>query len=426
MFKIGVSSEYFYQRNSDGKGFNILISMMFKEQTDIEGLRLAATKATRLYPELCFRPAIRDGKVIPVPNDKEVCFFEAADRGRCYGTAETGGYLFYFTYSERELVLHMFHGTTDVKGALAYLRTMFYYYYEPQDVAADDPFFSSCRTDISELSALDDEDMYDPYRKYADMSLEPPVMTTERAFQIPEDIPESFSDCVHGYHITFKASDYLKKTKEYGASFATLVHLIVCDASDSAYDMRDETFIGMLPADMRGYFGSETLVNCSDSIMLSQTADDRKKEISTRCHAIKSQMKSRLNKEYFSALMAAKVRNVESFSPPVPGAEDAKTPSRIATPFTIGVSVSGRTEIGGGMDEKLENIYVTGTSRVPIVSMASHGDIATVCIMMKNDNPDLPYAVSDAFKFHDINCEFTDDGRIYMDQIYLDRLDRLS
>ena len=78
------------------------------------------------------------------------------------------------------------------------------------------------------------------------------------------------------------------------------------------------------------------------------------------------------------------------------------------------------------MDEKLENIYVTGTSRVPIVSMASHEDIVTLCLMMKNDNPDLPHAVSDVFKFHDIDCEFIDDGIIYMDQIYLDRLDRLS
>ena len=422
MVRIGVSSEYFYQRNVDDATFSIQMEFKLKKAIDIRSLKTATSRAIELYPELCFRPVLKDGKVVAEPNDKEVCVYDNRDVSRCFGSDETNGYLFYFSHDDRTLVLHFYHGMTDIKGIMAFLRTVFYYYNDCLDgLPKDDPFFSTCRIDKDNLSGLDEDDMYDPYRKYADMSSVSPVVLPGPAFQIPEVPDDSTEHYSHKYRISLSTSEYLKKTKEIGASFATLFHILVCDATDRAYGIGDDLFIGMLPADMRSYFGSDTYVNFSDSIMLPQTAEDRKHDISTRSGKIKDHIHGCLNTEYFSALLADKVRSVESFVP----TPDAVKPKKIVTPFTLGISVPGRIELGGGLDEMIEDFYIPSSSRVPIVSETSFMDHMTFYINMKNDNNTLPLAFKDELESYGLSCKLFDEGKIYTDIVCMDKLKRI-
>ncbi|MBQ7199755.1 MAG: hypothetical protein IJS24_00105, partial [Eubacterium sp.] len=100
-------------------------------------------------------------------------------------------------------------------------------------------------------------------------------------------------------------------------------------------------------------------------------------------------------------------------------------PKKIVTPFTLGISAPGRIELGGGLDEMIEDFYIPSSSRVPIVSESSFLDHMTFYINMKNDNDTLPLAFKDELESYGLSCKLFDEGKIYTDIVCMDKLKRI-
>ena len=425
MRNIGVSNSYFYEHNIEAASFNIILGLRFREEVDIPVMQDAATEAIRLYPEMGFRPVLDgNGRIVAGDlNTGKVCFIQRDDKIHYLGTDDTNGYLFYFLCEGRDITLVAFHGMSDAKGITEYIMTMLYFYLEKKGIhSCDEEFVASIRTTEKDLEGLDEEDMYDPYRKYADMSAAPFVPQLPKAFQIPETSFPPEENHIHEYMISVSTSAFLKKTKELGVSAAPLLHLIVCDAVDEAFDMGDETYVGMLPVDLRRFFGSKTLVNCSDSIFIPQTAADRKESIQTRCKKIKETMLSQLDADRFAAMLAGKVKSSDAFD------WSAKVKALVGAsaglPFTLGVSYPGATSFGAGPDELLEHAVFSGWSRVTMTSTSTFGDVMLIHFSMRTDDDRLLQCLKDSLESKGLAAEIHDRGYYQRAQISKDKLDK--
>ncbi|MBR0149255.1 MAG: hypothetical protein IJM23_08690 [Lachnospiraceae bacterium] len=435
MVRIGASNEYFYQHNMGDAVFEIVTDITFVDEIDVEAMQRAATDAISLYPELGFMPVLKDDSIVPAENDAPVVFCEYGSCPLCFGSDETNGYLFYVMYTERRLMMRFFHGMADYVGLKAYIKTMLYFYLTGKGIEIkDENFLRSCRIQPEDLVGLDEDDMYDPYRKYGDMTASSPLSMPPGTFQfsdIPDKLPYNNS---HLYEVVLSTSEFLKKTKELGISFAPLLHLVVCDAICASCDVGEAPYVGMLPVDLRRFFDSKTLVNCSDSVFIPQTFEDRKADIAIRGAKIKKYITDSMNAEYARALMGDKVRQVEDYdklkkallrSRPSASENKDENPSKKVTavrPFTFGVTYPGATVWEGGIDEYVENVRAYGLVRISMVSISTYKDVMQFTFNMKTEDTGLIGAVGDVLGRMGISSKIVDHGLIEKTLMPKDRL----
>ncbi len=412
---IGASNEFFLQHNLDDAVFEIVVEICLKDEPDIKALRRAATEAIRLYPELGYRPVMKDEKIVPADNPEEVVICESGGSVRSFGSDDTNGYLFYITYSGRKLVMRFFHGMADYVGLKAYIKSTFYFYYKEKGIEfTDEEFLLSFRKSSEDMIVSDEEDMYDPYRKYGDVLASSPIKMIPGTFQF-EDNPGALPyNTSHIYDVMVSTSDFAKKVKEYGTSFAPFIHYVVCEAMCKARDVGDAPYVSMLPVDFRRFFGSKNLVNCSDAVMLLQTAGDRREDTALRCAKLKKQLIDSLNADYAKAVMGDKVRQVEEFNkkselPPSPAPAGQKAAVR---PFSFGVTYPGVNSVGGGIDEFIEDMCCYGMVRISMVAVSTFKDNMHFKYNLRTDDSGIVRATCDVLNDLGIPARITDEGNI--------------
>ncbi|MCR5734545.1 MAG: hypothetical protein K6G22_08075 [Lachnospiraceae bacterium] len=434
MVKLGASNEVFYYGGRYNKTFNITYPMRFKEAFDLDLMKESADQAIRCYPEFAIQPVIKDGVFTAEENTDPVAFIPEDGEARTYGCDETNGYMFYFSYKDKDLTLHTFHGLTDVAGSEAFIGTMLYFYMKNKGISMDDGLLPvNVRTSPEDHKKEDFDDIFDPYRKYADPSAQKATVPVGgEVFQIPG---EKFSDDInynHEFLIKLPLSEFLKKTKEYGVSVAPLLMTLFADAMDELYDMKDESFVSMMPVSMRRFFNSNTLVNFSDGVLMVQDAPDRKKSLQERCLLLKQEMDKMLTKESFSRIIADKVaatdKSIEKARAEYEsgrtqpetvqaGSGQVKTVQMPKLPFTMGISYAGKVTFGEQIDAMLESIATVAHASVYVILINTFGDVMTISYSQRHDRDDEVRSLQRVLEKHGFDAEIVDLGHLCKDML---------
>ncbi len=423
---LGASNEVFYYGGKGNYTFNILYPVIFKEPFNLDVMKAAANNAAKLYPELAIRPVIKDNIFAAEPNDSDVVFYPEDGKPRYLGTDETGGYMFYFSYSDKELTLHTYHGWSDAAGASTYLRTVFFFYLKGLGIYEPDAELEAViRTESSDAEIKNHDDAFDPYRKYTNSDAVPvDVPVCGELFRLPE---ETFSEDVNHnreFRVRVSTSEFIKKTKELKVSFAPLIMTIFADAIDDAYDMGDKTFISMLPVDLRRFFSSKTVVNFSDGVKVVQTAEDRRKDIADRCQAIKAGISSQLNKENFEATMAAKIAAIDK-SIEAERIKAAKPVGKYVLPFTAGISYPGKFYLGAQIETMLDSAIIYALSRTYVITISTFGDDMSFDITQRLEDSSIADSLVKVLRGYGFDANIVIDRYINKDILDKDKLKKV-
>ncbi len=302
---IGVSNRLFYYLcGGEHSAFDICFRFDFKEEIDAELLQASAAKALQNFPEFAIRPVIHEGTVWAMANDVPVPLLSADDRILCYGTEDTGGYLFVFRLFRHGFFFSYFHGMTDFHGAWGFMRTVLYYYALAKgvDVQADE--FVCLAPD----STMDESERLDPYRKFMEESKEsvfPAALAISEKSYPPEEPKCS------GYEIRCSLKDVLAAAKAQKTSVAAWISLVAARTIDDLYHAGEKPIVAMVSADMRKYYHTATEVNFSDAVFLRY--DGKLKELppEEQGAVLKEQLREQMSREHFAPLIARKTTRVD-------------------------------------------------------------------------------------------------------------------
>ena len=374
----GASNEFFHCFMRDEGSFCIKLNVVFKEKPQIGQLKRAANDAMRLFPEFAVRPVIRNNRLVMLQNDAELRFCDEPGEIKYFGTEDTNGYLIYFVCGEKDLTLFFNHGLTDAVGITAYMKSLLTLYAEYTGRAVtDQALLSSVRTPSSPKLCENAEDAFDPYRLYGNVNAVPEWRFENKgAFSIPVPLFDSSENSVREILVDIRTSDFIRATKELGASFTPLMIDVASQAVYRNYDTGDDDYVSMLPVDLRRFFGSKTMVNFSDGISVPGYREKTIPDVAARCAAMKDVMKKQMTKAYFENLIGGKAAAVDGFfanesdlrSRPLPA------PAAGKKPYTLPFSYPGRITFGDALDELLADASITGFSRVNSIICHTFGD----------------------------------------------------
>ncbi len=244
------------------------ISAILKNEVDEEALKTAVRKLRYRFPTFYVR--LEDGflwkrfRPTPVDVDEIVSysseFCAPVDTGNIYAP------LFKVYYSEKRISLDVFHGITDGRGALIYLKTLLAVYFGETgiEIPATDGVL-----DINDEPTQ--EELTDGYIKFYDKSKGKLPRGEKAAYQHyvkEDDVPFSI---IQG---RFSVAELKRVTKSYGVSVTEYLAAVYCYSYylNKSAESRKPIKI-QFPVDLRDIFGLQTLRNFS--LVLTITLPER-------------------------------------------------------------------------------------------------------------------------------------------------------
>ena len=385
---IGVSNRLFYYMNgAENSAFDACFRLDFHEELDRALLMDAVSKALASFPEFAIRPVIHEGTVWAVKNDAPIPLLPEDAPPVCYGTEETNGYVFDLRALEKGFVFTYFHGMTDFYGGWSFLRTILYHYAVGKGLAvsADEVIRLAPDTSMAELERTD------PYRNFVE---EGPKAELPAAFAIPEEVyPPEDARCT-SYEVRCPLKDFLAAAKAQHTSAAALLSLTAARAVDSLYEVGDRPIVVMLPADMRKFYQTATVMNFSDATFLRYDEELKALPPEEQGAALKEQLKSQLNKAHFAPLLAEKVAAIDGFAGS--GTDIFQWNQRLAeppqgpAPFTIPLTYPGRLDLPAGYQTLVKHIanmlYFRGGGSFGILGL-TYGDTVYLSSSQRFESP---------------------------------------
>ncbi len=394
---IGYSNKVFFYQFVRRNSFTIRFRYEFCEDIDIQSMKSAIEEALNLYPEFRIQVFLEGRKIMSIVNDRPIPFFEGIGEEHELGGDETNGYLFYFEYEKRSLLISYYHGMTDTKGVLTFMGTALYLYaqktgrtWSEDEVRELEGKIRFSEADIPE----DDLERLDPYAMFVDESVEPKSLYSNPKCcyypgpQYPEESRE-----LNRYEIEFSLSEILHKTKEYGVSVGVLLISIFSHAFYQLDDIdKSRPIVGMLPVDLRRHFGINTLVNFSDGISVPMDTEELNVPIEEACRKFKEFMTEQICREDFIKIMTDKVRMVRSIEQGEDDFEEMMEKNiqqlhpKDFNPLSYAFTYPGNLNMGSGIDRMLSDIHYSIYARTVFVSGSSFNDCFRLGVSCRSDN----------------------------------------
>lgn len=425
---LGASDKFFYYTSSNRTTFSIRISLVFRA-LDAEAFRLAAEDALNRYPEYAYRPVVSNNRLFAEENRAPIVF-APEEEGRVYhfGTKDTNGYLFYFTWRDSTVTLTYYHGLTDVMGMLEFLRCLAACYGERTGFAFTEEekremegLFRS-----APLSAADW--VTDPYNTAGNASAVPEyAYPFPAAYAIPGDYPAD-SEEIHEFRLSLSVSAFLRKTKELGVSAIPLLSSLISGAVVSAYDTRETPVVAMVPANMRPLLQVNTPVNFSDGLFLPFEKADAGLPLSERCAKAKTVMRAQATANNFRHMAGAKAGTVAGFeADPTPIADQARAKTQLPPPdafrpVSYAITYPGNMSLSKGLDRLLEDLRASMWVRGNSIFGYSFGDRLELVLKCRTDDNTWPESVRKAFGEIGLETELHDSGRLTGPRMYPEEL----
>ena len=367
---MGASDRFFYYVLSGSSTLDIRVKLTFREPFDIAAMKAAADEALEYIPEFNKRIVLYNGRPEAVKGSGDVRFIPfAKDRVIDLGSDETNGLLFYFAYTERALISSVYHGLTDAKGLTEYLRTMMYLYLKKKGISLSSEeeaeAASMIRTEKGLPPDADRDDLFAPYDKHGDPSVKPSYIYEDQGvFRIPETPYDKKCGYAHMSRISLSFSDVDELRKRTETSMLPLLTDIVASAVREAFGSGDEPVVIMSAVDQRRCLGSDTLVNCSDSIFFAHSSELAERPVKDRCAELKASMKRQLAAENHIKMAGDKVMTVREFEKDPSGAAgfsrrlENMSAADNFNPMTLISTITGSLSMGAA-DRFLEDAEVS-------------------------------------------------------------------
>lgn len=311
LLPLGVSNRLFYYMNGgEEAAFDVCVRCDLHEALDRQALAGAVQHALRNFPEFAFRPVLHEGTVWAQPVSAEVPLLEDDGRVLRYGTGETAGYIFAFRCRKDGFSFAYFHGLTDFYGSWHFLHTVFYYYALARGLSVSPNEY--VRTDDTAALTMDERERLDPYLAFcppADRQVQPGVAVD--AFALPDKPYDSAVPYARSYEISFPLPQFLQTVKDGQTSVVALLSLLAARAVTDLYETGGKPVRMMVSANIRKYYGTETMVNFSDATTLTYDEALAALPEEEQGKELRRSLMGQLCREHFDGLIAQKVKAVQ-------------------------------------------------------------------------------------------------------------------
>ena len=433
MRPIGASNTFFYYTQSGtGAIFDLRFRLDFHDPVQLPALTEAVQEALKLFPEFAVRPVIHDQQLYYEENDAPAPVL-AEERIVRFGTEDTNGYLFSLQLcGERSVLTSWYHGMADAIGIFTIMRTFLYFYARKigMDMPAEPGTAEALgiRLGPEDIPDLNRQDVWDPYRAYGDASAVPPwSYENPGAFSIPEPVYPGDENRFRVFDIELPVHSFLAKTKEYGVSFVPLLSAIVSGAVGSLWDIGEKPVTAMLPVNLRKPFGTKTVVNMSDGVMLPSDAGLLAATVDERARGLKDLMRKQMTEENYRRMMAQKAAAVDSFNSKGDLFATAFASTRLAPPgskrpLTYALSYPGQVDFPKPYDGLVDYIHHTSLVRAFGLIVLAWQDRLQVQIMQRFDSSRAAEAICGAFRDQGLDAVLNDRGTMQGNMMILQEL----
>ena len=426
--KMGASDLFFFYALTGRSTINEIEELTFKEPFDLAVMKKAAADALRCVPEFNKRIVLRNGRPKAVTVCGDIAFIpEEENKFVHLGSDETNGLLFYFRYTGKRLVFSVFHGLTDGTGMSKFVRTVIYFYMKRMGLALTPDEEAEITKGLRITEGIppdaDSDDVFTPYEKWGAPSAEPEWRyDNPGAFAIPENAYTEECDYIHLCRAEASLSQLKAARDEAGVSYLPYLADAVSTAVSKTYSSGDKPIVAMSGIDQRPNLGSDTMVNCSDSIFFPFTPELRKKDMKERCAKLKEIMKRQFENALHKKMAGEKVLTVRELEKDPAGA--AVVAKRLEllpsgdnfTPMTYVLTFIGDLSMGKAANRILDDVRIYNTARACFVIISFYGDKLHITVGNRSDCNDFADSIVKELRERGINAAIVSDSRFYGDK----------
>lgn len=423
--KLGVSNRFFYYSGTGNGTFDQRYAIYLKDSLDFDAMNKAIEKTLYYYPEYKQRIVIKNNRFDAIENDKCPIIFRGVSNHK-YMSDEVNNFAYFFTYDNdtKELMLNACHGVSDGLSIIKFYTSLLYQYASILgDSFTDDELLEikkRIRTSKDDLIGIDEEIMYDPYFKFHDENAKPEFKyICDDAFYFNHKQYDEDASYIHLYELSLSTSDFIKRTKEIGTTFAPLLIYAISKGISESYAMDGRPVVAMLPLDCRRIFNIDTMVNFADGIFLPFENSDLKKDILDVCDKLKDYMIKQQTKENMSEIMASKVKKLELYENGDKSIYDIvkenqkMLPVSAKRPSTYAMSYSGKVDFTNALNKYVTNFKIFTYVRAYYAVTCTYADNLNIMIGLRSDDRKYPESIKSGFENLGFNASLIDKGKLY-------------
>lgn len=386
--EIGVADKFFYYTSSGEEGSqNIWVSATLNVPFERTAFLKGFQDALQDYPEFACRPVISRNKLFHKPLSAPAPLVED-EKPRHFVTPETNDYPYLFRLAGNRIVFSFYHGISDVDGCWKFFMCVLEHYakragyleksaadtssqeeqmpstpvcadlsaHAPQpdnslpqtphrDLTGEKGKVHHCKSDNDQTDTREN----DPYRFFADENAIPPAkLYAGPLFIIPEK--RRSDNVIKTTTVTCSLKELLSLTKSFKTSVAPFIMNAFIQAIAKTYDVGDETIVGMVAANLRQFFPTQTLRNFSDALIMTSLDTKGQTTYAEQARALRDIMKNQMSPDQFAHGFYDRVLWIEEQEASrTPLADLAKQYEQALIsdknpPFTFGLSYPGKLE----------------------------------------------------------------------------------
>ena len=235
---ISDADKLFYYLFSDEESCSVFLELSLCRKVNGASLKEALRKTLRRFPNFRQRPVLDgEGHLFTVdhaedaevyPYDPDCCDFAMTD---------TKGFLFRVMYTDRKVMVSVFHAVCDGMGLYLFARTLLYHYFrlEGHEIAFREGDI------LTEEMTPDPSETADPFTLYPEVnaSARPAFQMTnhERVFRLPETRGNARGNAIHRrYRFVLDAEKLLSLSRRAETTLDAYFNLLVARTIHTHYD----------------------------------------------------------------------------------------------------------------------------------------------------------------------------------------------
>ena len=292
--KLSIDDQLFYWFVSADQTSTIKWKISLSGRIDEDVLKKAVAMAMNIHRCFRQRPVVVEGRVKTIEEEdiKEVPIFRKDGKIRRFGTSDTLGYLFFFSYEDKELMLSLFHGLADGKASLIFLRTVLSCYFNESEGLHINIDEEGSLTDVSFM-----EEVLKEYEDTKPLGRYDARQRNEEIFVLPYEQFELSKRSWHIFEIDVPLKPLLTISKSNESSIVPLLEAIIGKALRKRYDVNEKTILAYTPVDMRSIFAKDSGSNASSNVSLAYRKELDRYELGKRSMFLRSIMDLQIQPE---------------------------------------------------------------------------------------------------------------------------------
>ena len=417
--KFSTDDQLFYWFVSGDHTSTIKWEISLSRRVDEDALKKAVAMAMNIHRCFKQRPVIVEGRVKAIEEDiREVPVFRKDEKIRQLGTNDTLGYLFFFSYEDKELMLSLFHGLADGKASLNFLKTVLNCYLNENE---------SLHLNVGEIDSLADisfmEEILKEYEDTKPLGRFDARQRNEEIFALPFEQFELNKRTWRIFEIDVPLKPLLAISKSNESSIVPLLEAIIGKTLREKYAVGEKTILAYTPVDMRSIFGKDSNTNASSNVSLAYRKELDRYELGKRSMFLRSIMDLQIQPENIVEGLRSKMgayRMADSQPYPiemiVPQITKMMAADENKETHTYGLSYLGKITLTEKMKAMIDTIKlsVSAYSFPFMIEACEYKGMINMTISQLFDSDEVARAIFEKIRELIPETEFSDRGlRIY-------------